>query len=159
MVFLSFYIGTHTHFTSGCRTGFLPLKNCSLFHVGGNSCHMNINVIWLISGNDNGDLKRGRRKDASVAPSWFQSWGKYILTQNKWSYPDSSIILNSLVTFPRLQSDSDCRVNFKYHEIIMFFRKMRSPGLEPAIPCMAEQCSTIPLASQLLQISKKIYNL
>ena len=36
---------------------------------------------------------------------------------------DSSTNLNSLVTFPRLQSDSDCRVNFKYHEIITFFRK------------------------------------
>ena len=47
--------------------------------------------------------------------------------------PDSSTILNYLVTFPRLQSDSDCRVNFKYHEEIGVFCKNGPPGLEPAI--------------------------
>ena len=54
-------------------------------------------------------------------------------------YADSSSNLNSLVTFPRLQSDSDCRVNFKYHEEIGVFCKNGRPGLEPAISLVGNQ--------------------
>ena len=68
--------------------------------------------------------------------------------------PDYSRDLNLLSTFPRLQSDSDCRVNFKYHEIIKFFRKRVPPGIEPAIPRMAGRSSTVRLAHNLLWKSK-----
>ena len=55
------------------------------------------------------------------------------------SRSDSSTILNPLVTFPRLQSESDCRVNFKYHEIIAVFCKNGRLGLEPAISWTADE--------------------
>ena len=54
-------------------------------------------------------------------------------------------LFESCKHIPALAVQLRRRVNFKYHEIIAFFRKMRSPGLEPAIPCMASRCSTIRL--------------